>query len=343
VKTRNRKWHRGTPPENMTAPAESKRFLLLALATFVVVGAFAGSASGRTAGVTFVAGNSRVVQGNEATLSVSVSPFNARCSLAVRYKSGAKQKGLPAVRAARGLATWTWKVPRLVQPGPARATATCAGAGRASKTFTVIGQVIPPKIHIVKSGWSVRPYPGGGSGVSYGVILANESKNRDALDVKVLVNFVMEDNRLIGSATVRIGGIQAGQEHATGGELSFPGGAPIARLEIVVQVGRAGPATRTRPGISAARVMPSPFESEWSGSVEGEVQNDHPSKLMESVELSAVVLDAEGAVIGGGYGFGAGSLPPAARMFFKISNGMRPIPYWKAATALVSTVPSYRD
>jgi hypothetical protein len=33
---------------------------------------------------------------------------------------------------------------------------------------------------------------------------------------------------------------------------------------------------------------------------------------------------------------------PAARMFFKISNGMRPIPYYKAATALVSVVPRYR-
>ena len=49
-----------------------------------------------------------------------------------------------------------WKVPRLVQPGVAHATATCNGAG-ATKTFTVIGQIIPPKIQLVKSGWTVRP------------------------------------------------------------------------------------------------------------------------------------------------------------------------------------------
>ena len=326
----------------MTAPT-AKRLLVFALATFVTVAAFAGSASGRAAGVHFVSGNSRVVQGNEATLSVAVSPAGARCSLSVRYKSGAKQRGLPSVAAKGGHATWRWKIPRLVQPGPARATASCAGAGRASKIFTVIGQVIPPKIHVVKSGWSVRPYPYGGSGVSYGVILANESKNRDALDVKVLVNFVMEDNRLIGSATVRVSGIAAGSQHAMGGELSFPGGAPIARLEIVVEVGRSGPGTRAKPGISAARVMPSPFEPAWCGSVEGEVQNDHPNRTVQSVELSAVVLDAEGNIIGGGYGYGASSLPPAARMFFKISNGMRPIPIYKAATALVSVVPRYAD
>jgi hypothetical protein len=327
----------------MTASRHTKRLILIAAATAAAVGAFAGSANGRLAGVTFVGGNSRVVQGNEATVMVQVSPASARCSLAVRYKSGAKQKGLPTVHASRGLASWTWKVPMQVQPGPARANVSCAGAGRASKRFTVIGQVIAPKIHVVKSGWSVRNYPFGGSSVSYGVILANESKNRDALDVKLLVNFVMEDNRLIGSATVRISGIQAGQEHATGGELRFQGGAPIARLAIVVEVGKSGPGTRARPGISATRVVPNPYEPEWAGSTEGEVQNDDPRRTIDAVELSTVILDAEGNVIGGGSGFGAAALVPAARMFFKISSGMRPIAYHKAASALVSVVPHYRN
>jgi hypothetical protein len=327
----------------MTASPATKRLLLLALATLVAIGVFAGSASGRAAGVRFVSGNSRVVQGNEATMSVSVQPGTARCSLSVRYKSGARQKGLPTVVAKGGLASWTWTVPRLVQPGPARVTASCAGAGRTSKILMVIGQVIPPKIHVVKSGWSVRPYPYGGSGVSYGVILANESKTRDALDVKVLVNFVMADNRLIGSATTRLDAIQAGTEHALGGELNFSGSAPIARLEVVVEVGRGGPGTRSKPGISSARVLPSPFEPQWCGSVEGEVQNDHPSRTLQSFQLSTVVLDAAGNVIGGGTGYGFASLPPAARVFFKISNGMRPIPLYKAASALVSVVPTYKS
>ena len=59
------------------------------------------------------------------------------------------------------------------------------------------------------------------------------------------------------------------------------------------------------------------------------------------MELSTVVLDAEGNVIGGGAGYGGAALPPAARMFFKIENGMRPIPFYKAASALVSVVPTY--
>jgi hypothetical protein len=218
----------------------------------------------------------------------------------------------------------------------------CGGAGRASRTITVIGAVLPPAIHVVKSGWSVRPTPSGGSIVSYGAILANESPQRDALDVKVLVNFVMSDNRLIGSATTRISNIAAGTEHALGGELLFPGGAPIARLEIVAVTAGGGPASRVRPALSAIRVMPSPYEPFWAGSVEGEVQNDNPTRTVARVELSTVVLDAAGNVIGGGHGFASAALPPSSRMFFKITNGMRPIPLGKAASALVSVVPTYR-
>lgn len=327
--------------EDMTATPTAKRLALLAFAAIVGVAVFAGSASGRAASVSFIAGPSRIVQGNEATMTVAVSPAGGRCSLSVRYKSGAKQKGLPSVSAASGRATWTWKIPRLVQPGIAHATASCP-AGRASKTFTVIGQVVPPKIDVIQSGWSVRPYPFGGSGVSYGVILRNLSKTNDAEQVEVLTNFVMEDNRLIGSATNRISRISADQQYGVGGELQFPGGAPIARLEVTVKIAKVGPATRTKPGISAIRVMPSPFEPAWCGSVEGEVQNDSPSKTVNYAELGTVVFDAAGNIIGGGSGFSFAALPPAARVFMKITTGMRPIPYYKAASAMVWVNPTYK-
>lgn len=327
----------------MTAATATKRLLPLAFAMLVVVGAFSGSASGRAQAVKFISGNSRVVQGNPATVSVQVQPNGARCSLAVRYKSGAKQRGLPVVTANGYVASWTWEVPRKVQTGPARVTASCAGAGRATKRLIVIGQVLPPSVQVVKTGWSTRPYPFGGTGVSYGVILANQSTKRDALDVNVIVNFVMSDNRLIGSAGAHISDIAAGTQHAFGGELSFPGGAPIARLEVVVKIGKGGPATRTKPGISAVRVVPSIWEPQWAGSVEGEIQNDSTSRTLQAAELSCVVLDGDGNIIGGGSGYGGGQLPPAARVFFKIDNGMRPIPFYKAASALVSVVPTYQQ
>lgn len=330
------------PPRAMTAATAAKRLLpVVVVVSAIGVSAFTGSASGRTTAVQFISGNARVIQGNEATVTVAVKPSGVKCSLSVRYKSGAKQPGLPVVTANASHATWTWEVPRKVQTGPARVTATCRGAGRATKRITVIGQVLPPTVSVVKTGWSTRVYPYGGTGVSYGVILANESKKQDALDVNVLVNFVMSDNYLIGSASNRVGDIAAGTQHAVGGELQFPGGAPIARLEVVVKIGRGGPATHTKPGISAVRVIPSIFEPQWCGSVQGEIQNDSPVRNLQSAELSTVVLDAEGNIIGGGYGYGGAYLPPAARVFFKIDNGMRPIPFYKAASALVSVVPTY--
>lgn len=325
----------------MTATPTAKRLIRLALATVVGATAFAGAASGRPQAVSFVAGPSRVVQGNPVTVTVSVSPAGAHCSLSVRYKSGARQKGLKSTTAAGGTATWTWTVPRRVQPGVTHVSASCSGAGRATRTMTVIGGVVPPKINVLQSGWSTRVYPYGGTGVSWGVILENTSKTQDAKQVQVLCNFVMSDNRLIGSMTVNVSDIAAGTKHATGGELTFPSGAPIARLEIVVKIGQAAPATRSKPGISFVRLEPSTIEPAYTGSIEGEVQNDSPHKTIQFVELSGVVFDSAGNIIGGATGFEAAALPPAARLFMQITNGVRPILFSKAASAMVSVVPTY--
>jgi hypothetical protein len=291
----------------MTATATVKRLLPFAVAATVAVGLFAGAASGRSESVQIIGGASRVVQGNPITLDAVVSPAGARCSLAVRYRSGARQKGLSSVTAAGAHASWTWTVPRKVKTGRARATVSCAGAGRATHAFTVIGQVLPPKIDVVQTGWSARTLPfNGGTVVSWGVILKNASRTRDASDVQVLCNFVMSDNRLIGTASAHISDIAADSKHATGGELTFPGAAPIARLEIVVQIGKSGPVTHLKPGISFVRVAPSTFEPEWTGEIDGEIQNDSASKTLQFVELSGVVLDSGGHIIGGGTGFGFG-------------------------------------
>ena len=177
---------------NVSAAAKRLSTLVAALGLMLT---FAGAATGRAAGIRFLAGAHRVVQGNELSVTVAVSPAGARCRASVRYKGG-KTQNLSSVTAAAGHASWKWTVERTTTPGRARVSVSCGAAGRASRTFTVIGAVLPPTIHVVKSGWSVRTTAFGGSSVSYGVILANESAQRDALDVKVLVNFVMSDNRL---------------------------------------------------------------------------------------------------------------------------------------------------
>ena len=71
------------------------------------------------------------------------------------------------------------------------------------------------------------------------------------------------------------------------------------------------------------------------------MQNDDPAKTIQYVELSGVVFDSSGNILGGGTGFAVATLPPAARMAMKISNGLNSILYGKAASAMVSVVPHY--
>ena len=66
------------------------------------------------------------------------------------------------------------------------------------------------------------------------------------------------------------------------------------------------------------------------------------SRTLQNAELSAVILDGAGNVIGGATGFGAAALPPSARVFFKIESGLRPISMSRVGSALVSVVPTYR-
>ena len=326
----------------MTAAITAKRIFPLAFAALVVLGIFTASASGRTEAVHFVAGNARVVQGNEATVTVTVQPAGARARSPSATRAAPRQSGLPAVTASGSRATWTWQVPRKAKPGPARVTASCAGAGRATTRVTVIGQIIPPKITVVKTGWSVRPYKYGGAGVSYGVILANESTKQDALDVTVLTNFVMADNRLIGSASSRIGDIAAGTQHALGGGANFPGGAPIDRIEVVVKIGKSGPATHTKPGLSAS---PTDFAKRFRAGVV-RLGRRRGSERQHHAHPPAGRTVGCGARRGGQHhrrrlGLRWSTASPAARVFFKLSTGLSPIAYSKAASALVSVVPTY--
>ena len=220
-------------------------------------------------------------------------------------------------------------------------SASCGAAGGAQRAFLVIGQVLPLKIDVLKTGWSIRP-SGRNTRVSYGVLLGNTSKVENAENVEVLVNFVMPDNRLIGSASGRLREIRAETQHAYGGELTFPGAPPIERLEVVVQVHERAPRTERVPALSAIRIVPEFRDPVWVGSVEGEIANDDPA-VMRSADLTTIIFDAEGNILGGGRGSVTASLPPAAREFFKIGSGLDAIPTARAATALVSVAPRYED
>ena len=316
---------------------------LTAIAAAALVAVSAGSASARTAGIGFTFLPRHVVQGTDAKISVSVRPAGVRCALAVRYHGGAVQGGLGTAVAAGGRASWTWHVPTDVQAGAALATVRCAHAGSVSRTIVVVGRLVEPKIDVMKQGFSIRPNSfGSGTRLSYGLILHNESGVRDALNINVQVNFVMADDHLLGTDNQHIDGIAAGTDWALGNSVSFPGAAPIVRLEIVILVGSFQAQAIHVPTLANIHLVPQLFDPKWVGTIEGELQNTDPALTLRSALLSAVIFDSAGNILGGGGGMSFQALPPGARVTLQMS-GFDVIPFEQAASTMISITPSWQQ
>lgn len=299
---------------------------MLRLLTLTVAGAMA-------AGPHFSALPQRALQGSQASIVVK---GGKGCLLLVRYSDGRRQT-LGASSSGR----WSWAVPGDAATGPAGVSVACARGGSAARTVMILGSVIPAKIGVAKDGYSIRPLPYGGTDVSYGVLLENSSREQDAVGVQALVNFVDASNKVIGSVNSTIDAVPAEGQYALGGDLSFPGAAPVARLEVVLQVGSRRKKGTPSPALANVHTVPSPYDTGWLGTVEGELANGSASLVFQRASMSAVVLDASGNVIGGGTGFAFASLPPGAREFFQLGLGFKAIPADKAVSAVVSVSPTW--
>ena len=116
-----------------SAPASSTRFAALVALIGLALAAPAAATVDRTDSVRVALPSSRVVQGNEANISVTVRPAGVRCALAVKYANGSRQGGLAPVAAVGGRATWRWTVPITTKAGRATATVSCGRAGRVKR------------------------------------------------------------------------------------------------------------------------------------------------------------------------------------------------------------------
>jgi hypothetical protein len=323
-------------------PVSTRTWLTAFSLALVAVGSVAAGAGARATGVHFTLAPQRALQGKPVVVGVTANPATASCSLTVRYSDGASQTGITATRQGKQI-VWKWTVPDLTAPGPAFLTASCGKAGRASHRLMIVGTLIPPKIDVVKSGFSIRQ-KNIGSIVSYGVVLKNQSPNANALKVSVQVNFVMADNHLIGTATQVVPLVNAGSVYNLAGYLQFPGGAPVVKLEFVLIVGaREKAAGVHEPAVDNVHVVPQQYDPTWTGSVEGELINDEPSMNLRRSSLSAVLFDAAGNVVGGATGSALAVLPPGTRQVFKLSSGVDGIPFKKVASVAISTIPTYEQ
>jgi hypothetical protein len=310
----------------------------LLVALLLPATALSAAAGGSAKTVKFVSAG-RAYQGKPYTVVVA-SKNGTSCTLAVKYSDGDTQPGLGAARVSAGKATWKWTLPQVAAPGAARLTARC-GAATGTRSIVVVGTLIPPKITVLKQGWSVRAKPVGSS-VSYGLVLKNTSPNANALKISVQVNFVLADNRLVGTATQSIPMISAGSTFNYAGSLQFPGAAPITKLELVILVGQREKAQKLhQPAVDNVFAVPQAYDPAWTAWVQGEVINDHPTLSLRSTQLSALLFDAAGNVLGGATGSAYNLLPPGTRQIFKLTNGVDAVPYAKIASVAISATPTY--
>jgi hypothetical protein len=292
----------------------------------------------------FVSPPLRVIAGNPVTVAVSGGASKAPCTLAVRYADGSHQQGLHAAPLLAGKAIWSWIVPDTAQAGVARMTSSCPSTAKAGASFLVVGSLVPPRISVEKDGFSVRTRLSGTDDVSYGVLLKNQSSNADAKNVSVLVNFVLASGRLLGSTSSIVPVLPAGSTYPLGGNLSFPGAAPIARLEVVIQVGAHARHAGRAPALDSVVIEPSTYDPGWVGDVAGEVINNDGSLVLQRAQLSAVILDADGNVLGGGSGMTSAALPPGTRVVFKLTGtSFSDIPFARAASVVVIAVPTWQQ
>jgi hypothetical protein len=320
--------------------------LRAALAASAVALACASTSAGageRPAALEFTQLPKRAIAGQSVTVTVASGKANAKCALAVKYANGVPQSGLGSKIAVDGQLSWSWTIPTTAQAATAHVNVAC-GAKKISGRLLVVGSLAPARLSVVNDGFSVKPASyGSGNDVNFGVIIKNSSTTTDALNVTVNVNFVLADDHLLGTKTESISEIPAGQTYDLGDDLSFPGAAPIARLELVMQVGSTQPHTGHALALDNVVIEPNTTNSAWVNDIAGEVINNDPVKGLQSVTYSAVILDGAGNVIGGANGSSYGSIPAGTRVVFKLtSGGVGDVAMSQAASVLVTATPAWQ-
>ena len=277
-------------------------------------------------------------EGQTVRIAVYVRPASPLCTLTIRYVGGRTDRKVQA--APTGRAEWNVRIPN-VPPGKAAVIVTCKGAGTVRGTMLVQWALQAPLLSAGNSGWSQRSQTfSTSSDVSYGVAVKNERARFDAANVAVLVNFVDDANRILGTARNTISRIPAGGTFYVGGSQSIPTQTPIARLEVVV-----GPATSAQiqpslpPLISDVAIVPS-RDGMYVDSVHGQLLNAYQFP-MQSARIGIVLLDAAGNIVGGGLTTVLGPIAHGARVFFVAASGFRAIPLSRASTGVISAVPTY--
>jgi hypothetical protein len=276
-----------------------------------------------------------------ATLSTGV------CLAEVRYADGAVQDSGIKTPSGRRV-SWTIRVPNNAMPGLARWSVRCGASFNRSGNWRVVATAAAstaPKVLIDRQGYTQRnDQYGTGSSVSYGLLLKNASTTQDAKNVYLLVNFVAASGELIASASKNLTLIAAGQTFGFGDNMTLRTQVPVAKLEVTIKVMAHEPAKKhVLPHFVNVRILPSETDPGYVGEIDGEIVNDTSPATLTYTNLSIVILDAGGKIVGGGNSIAYAALPSGSRMVFIANSGFAPIPAQQAVTPIISADPTYQN
>jgi hypothetical protein len=318
------------------------RFFTLLAATAII------SASVTIASATPATGSAAaptvVHRGQTVRISVATASQGV-CLAQVRYADGAVQESGIKHPSGRRVG-WTIRVPNDAMLGIARWNVRCgvnfqrSGSWRVAVTTTV---ETVPRVLIDKEGFTQRPDKAGtGSDVSYGLMLKNTSLREDAQNIYLLINFVTANGGLVGSTTTTLAMIGAGETYAYGNDMRLRTQATVTKLEVTVRVGGQAPTkARVLPHFVNVAIVPNAADPSFVSEVDGEIVNDTSRQTLTSARISIVVLNAAGAIVGGGTGLVYAPLPSGSRMVFIASGGLSAIRVDQAVTPVISVDPTY--
>src|SRR5262249_13435486 len=146
---------------------------------------------------------------------------------------------------------------------------------------------------------------------------------------------------LLGTTRQHIKVVPARSTFYVGGIASLQGKPAIAKGDAVAHVGSGSTTHLHVPKVANVRALPD-RDPAWVDSVQGEIGNDSSDQVIVTAQVYAVVLNPNGAIIGGASGTAVGPAPPGARMFFNLSNADA-IPTAQVGSIQVSVIPTYRS
>ena len=138
-------------------------------------------------------------------------------------------------------------------------------------------------------------------------------------DVEVDVNLLDAAGNAVVADQEFVIGLPAGATFYLGNEVGTNGATPVTRLAASVKVGESAPRSLVAPAVTNVRLSADPYDG--SAIVDGDVTNEGTADLSSFAEISAVLFNSAGNVIGGDSTSPPFSLPPGAQTAFEIDTG----------------------